>query len=95
MNRNQLATLAEANEIKAKLGSMGGGVTDIYVPPYGAPFAPPQDGDAMFYHLTFANGATGFNVGLIRVTIKNNPTRWPLMLATEIEAAGRAAREKE
>lgn len=87
MNRNQLATLDEAKAIKEQLGAIGGGVVDIYVPPYGAPFRAPEDGDAKFYHFSFANGASGFNVGLIRTTIRNNPTRWPIMISQEVAQA--------
>jgi N4-gp56 family major capsid protein len=81
MNPNQLATIDEAKAIAAKLSFMGGGVKDIYVPEYMGPYSAPENGAAKFFHFKFANGADGFNVGLIRVTMQMFPTRWPAMLS--------------
>lgn len=61
----------------------------IYVPMYSGPFATPQDGEREFYHFRFHNGADGFNAGLIKRTMEYSPTRWPLMIATEVAAAKR------
>lgn len=83
MNPNQLATFEEAVQIKATLGALGGGVTNIYVPDYSV-FSAPKDGNRQFLHFDFANGAKGLNVGLIRETIKRNPFTWPAMLALDI-----------
>jgi hypothetical protein len=84
---NQLATFQEAQEIAKQLGSIGGGVVDTYIPEYGGPFTQPENGPAKFLHFRFANGAEGFNVGLIRAFIQNSPMRWPVMIGTEVEAA--------
>lgn len=84
MNPNQLATLAECAQISALLGKLGGGVTSTYIPEYDGPYAAPEDGDAKFYHFAFADGASGFNAGLIRTLMKQCPTTWPIMVATEI-----------
>jgi hypothetical protein len=84
---NQLATYQEAQEIAKQLGSIGGGVVDTYIPEYAGPFAPPENGGAKFLHFRFANGAEGFNVGLIRAFMQYSPLRWPAMIGTEVEAA--------
>lgn len=64
----------------------------IYIPAYPTgPFPTPQDGDRKFYHLRFENGAEGFNAGLVKATMAQFPTRWPLMLALEVNAAARSA----
>lgn len=84
---NQLATYQEAQEIAKQLGSIGGGVVDTYIPEYDGPFAPPENGAAKFLHFRFANGAEGFNVGLIRAFMQYSPLRWPAMIGTEVEAA--------
>ena len=84
---NQLATLLEAQEIAKQLSAIGGGVVDTYVPEYEGPFAPPENGPAKFLHFRFANGADGFNVGLIRAFMQYSPLRWPAMIGTEVEAA--------
>lgn len=103
MNSNQLATLDEAKAIAAKLGAMGGSVkpltseaetSGIYVPQYVGPYAAPQNGSALFLHFRFYNGASGFNVGLIRETMKYFPFRWPLMLSTEINAAANSGDDR-
>jgi hypothetical protein len=86
MNPNQLSTLEEAKAIAAKVGAIGGGVDDIYVPEVG-PFALSANGPAKFHHFRFKNGAEGFNVGLIRMFMQLFPSRWPLMLATEVDNA--------
>lgn len=57
----------------------------IYIPQY-AQFATPQQGDQKFYHLRFRNGAEGFNAGLVKATMTIFPTRWPIMIATEVNA---------
>jgi hypothetical protein len=62
----------------------------IYIPTYVGPFSTPADGAARFYHLRFRNGADGFNAGLIKITMTIFPTRWPLMLASEVNAVVRA-----
>lgn len=87
MYPNQLATLEEAKDIAAKLGTIGGGVADTYIPDYLGPYTPPENGQAKFYHFKFRNGADGFNVGLIRTTMQYFPSRWPLMIGTEVNAA--------
>jgi hypothetical protein len=84
MNPNQLATLDEAKQIAAKLGAIGGGVSDTYIPDYFGPYAAPENGGSKFYHFRFHNGAEGFNVGLVRTTMQYFPSRWPLMIATEV-----------
>lgn len=86
MNPNQLATIEEAKSIATRLGSIGGGVADIYIPEYTGPYSAPENGSAKFYHFRFKNGADGFNVGLIRTTMQYNPSRWPLMISTEVNA---------
>jgi hypothetical protein len=94
----QFLTLAEAKKVAKDIGDIGGGVlpcsddpetSGIYIPEYNGPFATPQDGDRKFYHLRFRNGAEGFNAGLVKRTMEYAPTRWPLMLATEVNAAAR------
>jgi hypothetical protein len=84
---NQLATYQEAQEIAKQLGTIGGGVVDTYIPEYGGPFTAPENGPAKFLHFRFANGAEGFNVGLIRAFMQYSPLRWPTMIGTEVEAA--------
>lgn len=84
---NQLATYLEAQDIANQLGSIGGGVVDTYVPEYGGPFTPPENGPAKFLHFRFANGAEGFNVGLIRAFMQYSPLRWPMMIGTEVESS--------
>src|ERR1700738_4104645 len=60
----------------------------IYIPAYTTgPFATPQAGDKKFYHLRFRNGAEGFNAGLVKATMAFSPSRWPLMIALEVNAA--------
>ena len=81
----------EGKAIAAKLGTIGGGVVDIYVPEYLGPYAAPKNGDAMFYHFKFKNGADGFNVGLVRTTMMYFPSRWPLMITTEVNASANYA----
>ena len=89
MNHNQLATIDEAKQIAKELGTIGGGVAAIEIPQYFGPFAAPEDGDKKFYHFRFQNGADGFNVGLVRCTMQIFPSRWPLMVATEVNAAAK------
>jgi hypothetical protein len=84
---NQLATTEEAKKIAAELANIGGGVVETYVPEYQGPFSPPENGQAKFLHFRFANGADGFNVGLIRAFMQYSPLRWPLMIGAEVEAA--------
>lgn len=84
---NQLATSEEAQQIATALGSIGGGVVETYIPEYGGPYVVPENGPSKFYHFRFANGAEGFNVGLIRAFMQYSPMRWPMMIATEVEAA--------
>jgi hypothetical protein len=86
---NQLATFEEAKQISDQLGAIGGGVVDTYIPEYGGPFVQPSDGPSKFLHFKFANGADGFNVGLIRAFMQNSPLRWPVMIGTQVEAARR------
>ena len=84
MNPNQLSTIEEAKALAAQLGSTGGGVRDIYIPEYDGPYMAPEIGTSKFYHFRFANGAEGFNAGLIRTLIKQCPTSWLNMVSTEI-----------
>ena len=58
----------------------------IYIPVY-CQVATPQQGDHKFYHFRFRNGAEGFNAGLIKAEMQIFPTRWPMMVATEVNAA--------
>lgn len=81
---NQLSTLAETKQIASLLGTLGGGVANTYIPEYDGPYGAPSMGESKFYHFTFADGADGFNVGLIRALMSQCPTSWPIMLATEI-----------
>jgi hypothetical protein len=92
---NQLATVDEAKEIAKELGAIGGGVVDTYVPEYGGPYVPPANGNAKFLHFRFANGAEGFNVGLIRAFMQNSPMNWPLMIATEVNKKSSVTLPKE
>lgn len=87
MNPNQLSTMEEAKKIAALLGTIGGGVADIYIPEYLGPFSAPENGEAKFYHFKFRNGADGFNVGLVRSTMTFFPSRWPVMISTEVNAS--------
>jgi hypothetical protein len=62
----------------------------IYIPVYvTGPFPTPGDGDRKFYHFRFANGAEGFNAGLVAGTMAFSPTRWPVMIAAEVNAEAR------
>lgn len=83
MNPTQFATEKQANDLKAMLGTMGGGVTAIYVPDYQI-FPTPDAGDKKFYHMDFANGVKGLNVGLVLDTIKRNPFTWTGMIAATL-----------
>ena len=95
----QFVTLAEAQDVAKLLGAIGGGVrpykaddneeSGIYIPEYSGPFATPEDGERKFYHFRFVNGAEGFNAGLVKRTMEYAPTRWPLMIATEVKSAGK------
>lgn len=100
----QFTTLDEAKAIVKQLGCIGGGVppydpidferSGIYIPEYTVgPFQTPQDGDRKFYHIRFSNGVDGFNAGLIKGTMAIFPTRWPAMISTEVDAAGRLRRD--
>ena len=92
----QLVTLEDAKDVAAKLVDIGGGVapykandpetSGIYIPVYGGPFVVPEDGDKKFYLLRFVNGADGFNAGLVKIIIAMFPTRWPQMIAQEVNA---------
>lgn len=84
---NQFITFEDAVKVKGQLGHIGGGVTDIYVPKYGGPFQSGEIGDAKFLHFDFANGAKGLNVGLIALTIRNNPYTWPNMISLDVSQA--------
>jgi hypothetical protein len=91
MNPKQLSTMEEAKAIAAKLGTIGGGVADIYDPSENDhnPFLARPDGEAKWYHFRFKNGVDGFNVGLIRTFMQVFPSRWPLMVSTEVDAAAK------
>ena len=84
MNPIQLATIEEAKDIAAKLGTIGGGVVDIYVPRMLGPYALPDTGTSKWYHFKFRNGAEGINVGLVRGTMQMFPSRWPMMMAIDV-----------
>lgn len=96
---NQFVTLEQAKKVAKELGAIGGGVppynqddsetSGIYVADYVGPFATPEEGERKFFHIRFRNGADGFNAGLIKRTMEYSPTRWPLMLALEVNAAAR------
>jgi hypothetical protein len=58
----------------------------IYIPVY-AQFQTPEQGDHKFYHFRFRNGAEGFNAGLVKTFMQIFPTRWPLMIGTEVNAS--------
>ena len=81
-NPNQLATMEEVDAIVVKLNAanIGGGVAKIYIPQWSGPFPEPGDGKARQYCIDYNNGSTGHNVGLIRVTINNNPGAWQQLL---------------
>jgi hypothetical protein len=59
----------------------------IYIVEFQGPYATPQDGDRKFYHFRFANGAAGINAGLVRRMMQFSPTRWPLMMANDVNQA--------
>lgn len=81
-----LTTLDEAKAIATALGSIGGGVTEVYIPEYTTgPFPTPRDGERLFHHFRFQNGASGMNAGAVKWTMQSCPGRWPLMLAEEVE----------
>lgn len=82
-NNPELVTLAQARAIAACLGSIAGGVATIFIPPYSL-FSAPSDGDFLFYHFSFVNGASGFNTGLIWQSMLSFPYTWPAMLATSV-----------
>lgn len=82
-NNPELVTLDQAKSIAAILGSLGGGVATIFIPPYSLS-APPSDGDYLFYHFSFVNGASGFNAGLIWKDMLSFPYTYPAMVATSI-----------
>lgn len=93
----QLTTRKEAEQVVKTLDSLGigGGVKRFYVMNYPVgPFSAPRIDDPVapreFFHVDFKNGAVGFNVGLIRATIVNNPTRWPAMLLEEVNREARS-----
>jgi hypothetical protein len=93
---SQFVTLEEAKRLAKELGNIGGGVlpyneydselSGIYVPEYIGPFATPEQGEKKFFHFRFRNGASGFNAGLVKRTMEYSPTRWPVMIATEVNA---------
>lgn len=93
----QFVTLDEAKKLAKELATIGGGVlpynpedperSGIYIADYTGPFATPEDGERKFFHFRFRNGASGFNAGLVKRTMEYSPTRWPLMIATEVNAA--------
>jgi hypothetical protein len=94
---SQFVTLEEAKRLAKELGNIGGGVlpfnefdseiSGIYIPEYiGGPFGTPEQGEKKFYHFRFRNGANGFNAGLVKRTMEYAPTRWPAMIATEVNA---------
>ncbi len=95
----QFVTLETAKQVAKELSMIGGGVlpydandpetSGIYIPEYIGPFATPEEGDRKFYHFRFRNGADGFNAGLVKRTMELFPTRWPLMVGTEVAAARR------
>lgn len=58
----------------------------IYVALYGGPFPTPQDGEELMYMFRFNNGFQGYIAGLAQQMIANNPTRWPEMMALEVNA---------
>lgn len=93
MNPNQLTTLEEARAIARDLAAMGGGVIDVYIPEYLGPYRPPEIADAKFYHFKFANGAEGFNAGLIREMRKMFRTSWPSIVAMEVDRAAASLRD--
>jgi hypothetical protein len=61
-------------------------LSGIYIPSYAGPFGTPEQGAKKFYHFRFRNGANGFNAGLVKRTMEYAPTRWPAMIATEVNA---------
>lgn len=77
----QLVTPDEAKQIAAAIGDLGGGVTQIYIPPYVGPELQPGEGDAQMFEFTFATGATGYNAGLIWRMMINAPFTWPAQIA--------------
>lgn len=98
MIQSQFTTLEEAQNIAKMLGNIGNGVlpytpdnpqkSGIYIEeyPFGT-FPTPQDGERKFYHFRFTNGAHGINAGLVLREMQIFPTRWPLMVKQEVDAA--------
>ncbi len=56
----------------------------IYIPSF-APFDTPSQGDKKFYHFRFRNGAEGVNAALVKATMMMCPTRWPFMIAIDVQ----------
>ncbi len=106
---SQYTTIEEAKSLAKALGDIGGGVlpyipaaqdrdnkSGIYIPEYlSGPFMTPSDGKRKFYHFRFKNGGDGFNAGLIKATMAFAPTRWPVMIALEVNAAGASHRSDD
>lgn len=96
---SQFVTLEEAKRIARELGAIGGGVppynpddpeiSGIYIPQYAGPFGTPEQGDKKFFQFRFRNGAEGVNVGLVKALMAYAPTRWPDMIALEVNAAAK------
>lgn len=86
MNPAQLSTLSEALELSELLCDIGKGVSEIYVPAYGGPFAPPEESSTnrKFYHFRFNNGAEGINVGLVRETLEKDPANGLSRIALDV-----------
>lgn len=88
----QVITLTEAKAVAGKLQDLGFQASKLFIPEYGY-FATPKDGDAGFWHVGFADGRQGFNVGLIAQLIKRAPLSWAANFAAEYFAASRIAPE--
>jgi hypothetical protein len=84
-NDMQLTTMEEVDQVVAKLNGagIGGGVASVYLPTWSGPFPEPRNGDSRQYCLTYENGSTGHNVGLIKNVIERNPVGWEDMLRAE------------
>jgi hypothetical protein len=82
-NKAQLATLTEARALAEELKNYGliinsesedQNKSGIYLPDWRTEGGPsPNEGDALWYHFRFTNGADGVNVGLIQDRLSRYP----------------------
>jgi len=67
MNPSQWSTKAEADQVTALIGPLGG-LGTIFVPEYAGPFLVGETPDTKFYHVHCLNGFT-CNAGLVHQNI--------------------------